>query len=193
MSIRLIVGLGNPDLVYQKTRHNIGFQFIDNLAHGVYFQYQVRFNAFLGCIKINDDNIFLLKPQTYMNASGQSIVSLMSFYKIKPEEILVVHDELNLLPGIAKIKNGGSSGGHNGLKNIIIISGTKLYWRLRIGIGHPRHLIDCYQSVSNFVLNRPSLKEQILINLAFEKSLAVIPLLCSGKFEAGIQQLHSNS
>lgn len=191
MSIRLIVGLGNPGLIYKQTRHNIGFRFVENLAHDVRFKYQARFKACLAYITINSDDIFLLEPQTYMNFSGQSVVSLMYYYKIKSEQILVVHDELNLLPGIAKIKKGGSSGGHNGLKNIITTIGTELCWRLRIGIGHPRNL-GFEKSISNFVLDKPSSTEQKQIDSAFEKSLTVIPLLCSGKFEAGIQKLHSS-
>jgi PTH1 family peptidyl-tRNA hydrolase len=126
-----------------------------------------------------------------MNRSGQSVGALARFYKIAPEEILVAHDELDLPAGTAKIKKGGSSAGHNGLKDITAALGTPEYWRLRIGIGHPRAL-NLQQAVVDFVLHRPRKEEQLLINDAIAKSLEAIPLLCEGKFEAAMMQLHSS-
>lgn len=189
MSIRLIVGLGNPGPDYEQTRHNAGFWLVDQLAANT-LQREKRFNALTTRISISAQEIWLLEPQTYMNRSGQAVGALARFYQIAPQQVLVVHDELDLGPGSAKIKQGGSSGGHNGLKDITAALGTQDYWRLRIGIGHPRTM-GLQQPVADFVLHRPRKEEQALINDAIEKSLAAIPLLCEGKFEAGIMQLHT--
>ena len=191
MSIRLIVGLGNPGPEYEQTRHNAGFWLVDNLAGGTRLSREARLNALVAKTVISGQEVWLLEPQTYMNRSGQSVGALARFYKIAAEEILVVHDELDLAPGIAKIKKGGSSGGHNGLKDITAALGTQDYWRLRIGIGHPRSL-GLQQAVADFVLHRPRKEEQNLINDAIAKSLSAIPLLCEGKFEAAMMQLHTS-
>ena len=191
MSIRLIVGLGNPGPEYEQTRHNAGFWLVDNLAGGTRLSREARLNALVAKTVISGQEVWLLEPQTYMNRSGQSVGALARFYKIAAEEILVVHDELDLAPGIAKIKKGGSSGGHNGLKDITAALGTQDYWRLRIGIGHPRSL-GLQQAVADFVLHRPRKEEQNLINDAIDKSLSAIPLLCEGKFEASMMQLHTS-
>jgi PTH1 family peptidyl-tRNA hydrolase len=191
MSIRLIVGLGNPGPEYEQTRHNAGFWVVDNLA-GSSLSREARFNALAAKTRIAGNEVWLLEPQTYMNRSGQSVGALARFYKINPDEVLVVHDELDLPPGSAKIKKGGSSGGHNGLKDITAALGTQDYWRLRIGIGHPRSM-NLQQQVVDFVLHRPRKEEQELINQAIEKSLDVIPMLCDGKFEAAMMKLHSSA
>jgi peptidyl-tRNA hydrolase, PTH1 family len=193
MSIRLIVGLGNPGPEYEQTRHNAGFWLVDNLANSLpqcRLQREARYNALLARTRIAGQETWLLEPQTFMNRSGQAVGALARFYKITPEEVLVVHDELDLPPGAAKIKKGGSSGGHNGLKDITAALGTQEYWRLRLGIGHPRAL-NLQQAVVDFVLHRPRKEEQALINEAIDNSLNVIPLLCEGKFDAAIMQLHS--
>ncbi|MBB3212583.1 PTH1 family peptidyl-tRNA hydrolase [Herbaspirillum sp. Sphag1AN] len=190
MSIRLIVGLGNPGPEYEQTRHNAGFWLVDNLAGSVRLNREARLNALMAKTVISGQEVWLLEPQTYMNRSGQSVGGLARFYKIAAEEVLVVHDELDLAPGVAKIKKGGSSGGHNGLKDITAALGTQDYWRLRIGIGHPRTL-GLQQPVADFVLHRPRKEEQNLINDAIDKSLSAIPLLCEGKFEAAMMQLHT--
>jgi PTH1 family peptidyl-tRNA hydrolase len=193
MSIRLIVGLGNPGPEYELTRHNAGFWLVDNLANGLgrcKLVREAKLNALVGKTRIAGADVWLLEPQTYMNRSGQSVGALVRFYKIAPEEILVVHDELDLAPGVARIKKGGSSGGHNGLKDITAALGTQEYWRARLGIGHPRTL-NLQQPVADFVLHRPRKEEQALIEEALEKTLAVIPLLCEGKFDAAVMQLHS--
>jgi peptidyl-tRNA hydrolase, PTH1 family len=194
MSIRLIVGLGNPGPEYEQTRHNAGFWLVDNLADGIArcrLAREARFNALAAKSRIAGQEVWLLEPQTFMNRSGQSVGALARFYKIAPDEVLVVHDELDLPPGSAKIKKGGSSGGHNGLKDITSALGTQDYWRLRIGIGHPRSL-NLQQDVVDFVLHRPRKDEQSLINEAIEKSLGVIPLLCEGKFEVAMMELHTS-
>lgn len=193
MPIRLIVGLGNPGPEYEQTRHNAGFWLVDNLAESHArgaLSRESRYHALTAKTVIAKQEVWLLEPQTYMNRSGQSVGALARFYKIAADEILVAHDELDLPPGIAKIKKGGSSGGHNGLKDITAALGTQDYWRLRIGIGHPRAL-GLQQPVVDFVLHRPRREEQLLIDEALAKSLDVIPLLCEGKFEAAMMQLHT--
>ncbi|HEX9172329.1 MAG TPA: aminoacyl-tRNA hydrolase [Telluria sp.] len=193
MSIRLIVGLGNPGPEYEQTRHNAGFWLVDNLANslpGCRLQRETRFNALVAKTAINGNEVWLLEPQTYMNRSGQSVGGLARFFKINPDEILVVHDELDLAPGVAKLKKGGSSGGHNGLKDITAALGTQEYWRLRLGIGHPRSL-GLQQPVADFVLHRARKEEQILIEDAVEKSLGIISLVVDGKFDAATMRLHT--
>jgi PTH1 family peptidyl-tRNA hydrolase len=193
MSIRLIVGLGNPGPEYEQTRHNAGFWLVDRLAvshvRGALSR-ESRYNALVAKTVIAGQETWLLEPQTYMNRSGQSVGALARFYKIAADEILVVHDELDLPPGTAKIKKGGSSGGHNGLKDVTAALGTQDYWRLRIGIGHPR-INGLQQEVIDYVLHRPRKEEQPLIDEAIAKSLDAIPLLCEGKFETAMMQLHT--
>jgi PTH1 family peptidyl-tRNA hydrolase len=194
MSIRLIVGLGNPGQEYEQTRHNAGFWLVDQLARNTprcNLSRESKYNALAAKTVIAGQEVWLLEPQTFMNRSGQSVGALARFYKILPDEILVAHDELDLPPGVAKLKKGGSSGGHNGLKDITAALGTQDYWRLRIGIGHPRTL-NLQQAVVDFVLHRPRKEEQPLIDEAIAKSLDVIPMLCEGKFEAATMQLHTN-
>ncbi len=193
MSIRLIVGLGNPGPEYEQTRHNAGFWLVDNLANSLprcSLARESKYNALAAKTTIAGNEVWLLEPQTFMNRSGQSVGALARFFKIAPEEVLVVHDELDLPPGTAKLKKGGSSGGHNGLKDITAALGTQDYWRLRIGIGHPRTL-NLNQPVVDFVLHRPRKEEQPLIDEAIEKSLGIVPLLCKGEFEKAAMQLHT--
>jgi PTH1 family peptidyl-tRNA hydrolase len=193
MSIRLIVGLGNPGPEYEQTRHNAGFWLVDNLANslpGIRLQRETRFQALVAKSTIAGHEVWLLEPQTFMNRSGQSVGALARFYKIGADEILVVHDELDLSPGVAKMKKGGSAGGHNGLKDITAALGTQDYWRLRLGIGHPRTQAS-QQAVADYVLHRPRKEEQVLIEEAIEKSLRVLPLLYEGKFDAALLQLHT--
>jgi peptidyl-tRNA hydrolase, PTH1 family len=131
--------------------------------------------------------LFLLKPQTFMNVSGRAVGALVQFYKIEPAQILVVHDELDLPPGSAKLKLGGGHGGHNGLKDIIAHLGTRDFWRLRIGIGHPGDRAD----VANFVLNAPRREEEELIRQAMQRAQDVAHLIIEGKLEAAMLKLHS--
>ncbi|MFT5642805.1 MAG: PTH1 family peptidyl-tRNA hydrolase [Janthinobacterium sp.] len=193
MSIRLIVGLGNPGPEYEQTRHNAGFWLLDNLASslpGTRLQRESRFQAMLAKGVIAGNDVWLLTPQTFMNRSGQSVGALARFYKVAPEEVLVVHDELDMAPGVCKMKKGGSAGGHNGLKDITAALGTQEYWRMRIGIGHPRTQ-SSQQAVADYVLHRPRKEEQVLIEEAIDKGLRVLPLLCEGKFDAAMLQLHT--
>ena len=194
MAIRLIVGLGNPGLEYEQTRHNAGFWLVDNLANAgnVRLARETRYQALAGKTRIKDQEVWLLEPQTFMNRSGQSVGALANFYKISAAEILVVHDELDLAPGVAKLKLGGSSGGHNGLKDITAALGTQDYWRLRIGIGHPRSL-NLNQGVADFVLHRPRKEEQPLIDEAIAFSLDIIPLMVEGNFNEAMLRLHTNA
>ena len=193
MPIRLIVGLGNPGPEYEQTRHNAGFWLVDNLAQscGVRLARESRYNALVAKTSIKAQEVWLLEPQTFMNRSGQSVGALANFYKIAASEVLVVHDELDLAPGVARLKKGGSAGGHNGLKDITAALGTQDYWRLRIGIGHPREL-GLQQPVVDFVLHRPRKEEQLQINHAIEDALAVMPLVCSGETNAAMLQLHTS-
>jgi PTH1 family peptidyl-tRNA hydrolase len=193
MSIRLIVGLGNPGPEYEQTRHNAGFWLVDNLANslpGCRLQREARFNAMLAKTSIARSDVWLLEPLTFMNRSGQSVGALARFYKVNPDEVLVVHDELDIQPGVAKLKKGGSSGGHNGLKDITAQLGTQDYWRLRLGIGHPRNQ-QSQQAVADFVLHRPRREEQTLIEESIDKALRIIPLVCEGKFDVAMMQLHT--
>ncbi|KQV44710.1 MULTISPECIES: aminoacyl-tRNA hydrolase [unclassified Duganella] len=194
MPIRLIVGLGNPGAEYEQTRHNAGFWLVDNLANSLpnaRLQRESGYNAMVAKTNIGGNQLWLLEPQTYMNRSGQSVGAIARFYKIQPDEVLVVHDELDLPPGAAKLKKGGSSGGHNGLKDITAALGTQDYWRLRIGIGHPRTL-NLNQPVADFVLHRPRREEQLLIEEAIEKALRIIPTAVAGDFTKATMELHTN-
>ncbi len=189
--IRLIVGLGNPGREYETTRHNAGFWFVDELARSenMNFRSEAKFIGLAARGNLQGHEVWLLKPQTFMNASGRSVAAVAQFYKILPGEILVVHDELDLQPGIARLKVGGGHGGHNGLKDIIAHLGTKDFWRLRLGVGHPGDRAE----VVNFVLNDPRREERELIDDAMQKSLQVTPLAIEGRMEAAMLKLHSKS
>lgn len=188
-AIRLIVGLGNPGREYESTRHNVGFWWVDELAreHKLNFNNEAKFHGLTARGSLHGQELFLLKPQTFMNVSGRSVGALLQFYKITPDEMLVVHDELDLLPGVARLKMGGGHGGHNGLKDIIAHLGSKDFWRLRIGIGHPGDR----NQVSDYVLNDPRREDRELIDAAVQRSLAVAHLVIEGKTEAAMLKLHS--
>ncbi len=188
-SIRLIVGLGNPGREYEDTRHNVGFWWVDALAqeHSLTFKNETKFHGLLARGHVHGQEVFLLKPQTYMNLSGRAVAAVAQFYKILPAQILAVHDELDLAPGIAKLKTGGGHGGHNGLKDIIAQLGTRDFWRLRIGIGHPGDKAQ----VSSFVLNHPRQEEREPIAIALENAARVAPQIIEGKLEAAMLKLHS--
>jgi PTH1 family peptidyl-tRNA hydrolase len=187
--IRLFVGLGNPGPEYEATRHNAGFWWIDEVARatGSRLSAEAKFFGLAGRMKSGAHEAWLLKPTTFMNASGRSVAALARFYKIAPEEILVIHDELDLLPGSAKIKKGGGNGGHNGLKDISAQLGTPDYWRLRLGIGHPGEK----SAVVNFVLHEPSRDEANLIQDNIDESARLLPMLLEGGMEAAMLKLHT--
>ncbi|MBY0576437.1 MAG: aminoacyl-tRNA hydrolase [Gallionellaceae bacterium] len=188
-SIRLIVGLGNPGREYESTRHNAGFWWVDELAHSqnLNFRNEAKFYGLMARGRLHGQEVFLFKPQTFMNVSGRAVGALAQFHKIEPAEILVVHDELDLQPGVARLKLGGGHGGHNGLKDIIAHLGSKDFWRLRIGIGHPGERAE----VVNFVLNDPRREERELIDGAMLKAQNVAHLVIEGKIEAAMLKLHS--
>jgi len=187
--IKLIVGLGNPGREYEATRHNAGFWWVDEfaLAHQCNFKAEGKFHGLAARGSVHGLELFLLKPQTFMNVSGRAVGALAQFYKVAPQHILVVHDELDLPPGSAKLKLGGGHGGHNGLKDIIAHLGTRDFWRLRIGIGHPGERAD----VSDYVLNAPRREEMELIEQAMQRAQGVAPLIVEGKLEAAMLKLHS--
>ncbi len=187
--IRLVVGLGNPGKDYSATRHNAGFWWVDKVAsmRQVQLKPDSKFHGVAGRFTQGGNERWLLEPQTYMNASGRAVAALARFYKITPEEILVVHDELDLPPGEVKLKKGGGHGGHNGLRDIISQLGTNDFWRLRLGIGHPGDRA----AVVDYVLNAPRREEMPLIEEAIDRSIRVLPLTESGDFPGAMKQLHT--
>ena len=188
-AIRLIVGLGNPGREYESTRHNAGFWWVDELARlqKLSFRSEAKFHGLTARGQLHGHEVLLLKPQKFMNVSGRAVGALAQFYKIEPAEMLVVHDELDLPPGVARLKLGGGHGGHNGLKDIIAHLGTRDFWRLRFGIGHPGEGAD----VASFVLNDPRREERELIEEAMQKAQNVAHLVIEGKTEAAMLKLHS--
>ena len=189
--IRLIVGLGNPGPQYAATRHNAGFQWLDRLCdeHNIVLRPDAKFQALSGKLARSDHEALLLEPQTFMNLSGRSVAAIGRFYKLLPEEMLVVHDELDLPPGTARLKHGGGHGGHNGVRDIITQTGNGDFWRLRLGIGHPGDRDE----VVEYVLRRPPLDEQNLIAEAIAQSLKVIAQLLNGEFSVAMMKLHSKA
>lgn len=192
--IRLVVGLGNPGPEHQLDRHNAGFWFVDALAreHGAQLAREGKFHGEVGRARIGGATVFLLEPATWMNRSGQAVVALAHFYRIPPEEILVVHDELDLPPGQAKMKKGGGHAGHNGLRDIQARLGSADFWRLRIGIGHPRTL-QLNQDVADFVLNRPTREQQHAIDEAMGRALDCFPDAVAGNLEVAMMKLHTRT
>lgn len=186
--IKLIVGLGNPGDKYTMTRHNAGFWFVDLLAQqsSSRLAADTKWFGIAGKWQPHSDR-WLLKPSTFMNASGKSVAALAHYYKIEPAEILVVHDELDIPPGQAKLKFGGGHGGHNGLRDIHAALGTADYWRLRIGIGHPGNKAE----VVNFVLKAAGKEEQQALDDSLIKASTICDLLAQGQFEKAMLQLHS--
>lgn len=187
--IQLFVGLGNPGAQYAATRHNAGFWWIDSVAagNGCKLLHESKFSGDAGRLKIHANEAWLLKPATFMNKSGRAVAALANFYKIPPEAILVIHDELDLPAGSIKLKKGGGHGGHNGLKDIIACLGTNEFWRMRIGIDHPGDR----NAVVNYVLNAPMREEQKLIDAAIDNSMPVLPALLEGNMDATMLKLHT--
>lgn len=186
--IKLIVGLGNPGDKYEATRHNAGFWWVDQLAAvtSSKLALDAKFFGIAGKLSPTPD-VWLLKPTTFMNASGKAVAALANYYKITPAEILVVHDELDLPPDTVKLKKGGGHGGHNGLKDITAALGTADFWRLRLGIGHPGDRNE----VVNFVLKPPTKDEQTAIERCIDDSVNVANLLLNGEFESAMLKLHT--
>lgn len=190
--LALIVGLGNPGAEHEHDRHNAGFWFVEALAraHGATLAREGKFHGSVGRARIGGTQVFLLLPATWMNRSGQAVAAMAHFYRIAPAQILVAHDELDLLPGQAKIKQGGGHAGHNGLKDIQARLGTADFWRLRIGIGHPRTL-QLNQEVVDFVLHRPGREDRAAIDEAIDRALDCLPDAVAGNPEAAIMKLHT--
>jgi peptidyl-tRNA hydrolase, PTH1 family len=192
--LRLIVGIGNPGGEYALTRHNAGAWFVERLAQatGASLAMQTKFQALVASVRSSDGvDRRLALPQTFVNRSGQAVSALARFYRIAPEEILIAHDELDLRPGVVKLKQGGGSAGHNGLKDVTASLGTPGFWRLRIGIGHPREGELSEQEVADYVLHRPRRDEQSPIDDAIARALALWPLLEAGDLERAMHELHT--
>lgn len=185
---RLIVGLGNPGPKYQDTRHNVGQWFVEKLS-GLFscsLQSESRFKAKIGKFTYENQDYFLLVPETFMNLSGQSLQTFTSFYKIQPDAVLVAHDELDLHPGIIRLKKDGGHGGHNGLRDIIQKLSTPKFYRLRIGIGHPGHASE----VSAYVLSKPTSADKIEIWNAIDKMTKNLDLVLKGDYEKAMNIMH---
>ena len=185
----LIAGLGNPGPQYEHTRHNVGFWWLDQLAHdlGATFKVENKFHGQLAQTQLAGHKLFLLKPLKFMNRSGQSVAALANFYKIPPSNILVIHDELDLPVGTARLKRGGGHGGHNGLRDIIAQTGGKDFLRCRLGIAHP----GAARQVSDYVLSKPSQADRQLILSAMDDSIRVLSDLVSDDLEKAMHWLHS--
>ena len=187
--IKLVVGLGNPGPEYEDTRHNAGFWWVDALARELKVPL-VPERGYWGLAaraSVQGQPVWLLQPQTFMNLSGKSVSALARFFKIAPEEVLVVHDELDLSPGQAKLKRSGGHAGHNGLRDIHAQLGSADYWRLRIGIGHPGDRAE----VANWVLKRPPLEQRNLIEDSIAHSLKAWPTLLAGDMDKAAQLIHT--
>ena len=189
IDLRVIVGLGNPGPKYTETRHNAGFWFIEQVArkYSATFRPEKKFHGEVAKISLQGKDIWLLKPGTFMNRSGLAVRSLLSFYRIAADQLLVAHDEIDLPPGTAKLQTGGGHGGHNGLRDIISQLGTKDFHRLRIGVGHP----GSKEQVVDYVLHNASRDERILIDRDIDDAVGVMPELASGALEQAMQKLHS--
>ena len=188
-SIQLIVGLGNPGAEYKDTRHNAGFWFVDQLArrYGGSFRNEAKFFGEACKVIIEMRDVWLLKPMTFMNRSGQSVAALSRFYKIPEENILVVHDELDIPAGDIRLKKGGGHGGHNGLRDIIAQLGTKEFMRLRVGIDHPGNA----KQVANYVLKQASIDDKISIEHALDAAEAEISGIVKGEYQQVMNRLHT--
>jgi PTH1 family peptidyl-tRNA hydrolase len=184
--IRLVVGLGNPGKEYERTRHNAGFWLVERFAQasGFTLRKDPKFKALVGK---NAGGAWFLLPQSFMNLSGQPVQMLAGFFKFKPEEILVVHDELDFAPGVARIKQGGGIAGHNGLRDISQRLGSHDYWRLRLGVGKP----PAGAEGADYVLQKPAAEDKAAIDQAIDRALQVLPEMLTGDMQVAIQKLHS--
>lgn len=188
-ALKLIVGLGNPGAQYDRTRHNAGFDYVDELASslGASWQLDSKYLAEMAKVNIAGTTVWLMKPMTFMNRSGQSVASFANFYKFDPKQILVAHDELDLPAGVARFKLGGGHGGHNGLRDIIARLGNiKDFYRLRLGIGHPGSAAE----VVNYVLGKPHPDDQIRLARAIDAAIAETPKVVAGDWQKAMNLLH---
>ena len=191
MEIQLIVGLGNPGAEYEKTRHNAGYWWVDAIAADkrASWKKETKFSGWTSKVAEGGVDFALLKPATYMNESGRSVGKYLQFFKIEPGAMLVVHDELDMPPGVVKLKKGGGTGGHNGLSDIGDALDTKDFWRLRICIGHPGDK----DLVADYVLDKARRVEQDLIDPVFERSLELLPKLSTGRLQDAMAWLHTSA
>jgi len=187
VSIRLVVGLGNPGKEYERTRHNAGFWLVERFAsaNGIALRKDAKYQALVG--RLDPGGAWLLMPQSFMNASGRAVQMLAGFFKIKPEEILVVHDELDFPPGVVRLKQGGGIAGHNGLKDISQRLASHDYWRLRLGVGKP----PAGREGADYVLERPAAEEKAAIDSAVNKTLALLPQMLAGDMQSAMNKLHT--
>ncbi|HUR88814.1 MAG TPA: aminoacyl-tRNA hydrolase [Ramlibacter sp.] len=190
MGIKLFVGLGNPGPEYEATRHNAGFWWVDALSRELKAPLvsDKGYHGLVARANVHGNTVWLLEPQTYMNVSGRAVAALARFYKIKPEEILVVHDELDVVPGQAKLKFGGGHAGHNGLRDIHAQLGSGDYWRLRIGIGHP----GVKEEVADWVLRKPAPEQRTAMEDCVARTLKAAPALLAGEMEKATLLIHTS-
>jgi peptidyl-tRNA hydrolase, PTH1 family len=187
--IKLFVGLGNPGPEYEATRHNAGFWWLDDLARELKVNLVAErgYQAMVARANVHGQTVWLLEPQTFMNLSGRAVGALARFYKIQPEEILVAHDELDVVPGQAKLKFGGSHAGHNGLRDIHAQIGPD-YWRLRLGIGHP----GVKAEVINWVLKKPAPEQRTAIEECIARTLKAVPAMLAGEMDKATLIVHTH-
>jgi len=187
--IRLIVGLGNPRSKYDQTRHNAGFWFLDAVCRALNVQMasDKRLGGSLGRVRMGDTELRLFEPATFMNESGLPVGRVVRYYQIPPEQVLVAYDELDLDAGVARLKFDGGHGGHNGMRDVISHLGTRQFWRLRIGIGHP----GAANKVVNYVLSKPSVDDRVGIERVIDDSVDQLQLLLDGQQEKAMQRLHT--
>jgi PTH1 family peptidyl-tRNA hydrolase len=189
LSLKLIVGLGNPGEEYARTRHNAGFGFVEELVrrHGGAFRLEPRHHGELARIKLGAADLWLLKPMGFMNRSGDAVQSVAAFYKAPASEVLVAYDDLDLPPGVARLREGGGAGGHNGMRDVIAQLGPA-FWRMRLGIGHPGDR----DKVLSYVLSRPSTEDDILIRQSIADAAAIVPLLIAEGPQQAMHRLHTS-
>ena len=188
LPLKLVVGLGNPGAEYARTRHNAGFWYVEELASagGASWRRESRYQCELARVSVAGHELWLMKPQTYMNKSGAAVQALAAFYRIAPAELLVAHDEIDLLPGIVRLKHSGGHGGHNGVRDVITQLGPD-FWRLRIGVGHP----GTKDQVIDAVLDRATADEQRLIDAALARARAALPELLRDGAQKAMHRLHT--
>jgi PTH1 family peptidyl-tRNA hydrolase len=187
-AIRIIAGLGNPEERYERTLHNAGFWFVDAVARkfGGQFRYEKKFDAEICRVPVHGEDLWLVKPQSYMNHSGPPVRGMLDYYRLRPSQLLVAHDEIDLPPGTVRIKDGGGHGGHNGIRDVMRHCGAD-FLRLRLGVGHPGEK----DQVTNYVLKRGSSETEAAIERNIDETIAVMPELVEGDVNAAMKKLHT--